>query len=422
MKNINDVIGIIGLGYVGLPLCLEFGKHFKAVGFDINKKRVLECQNQFDSNLESSKDHFLEAKYATFTHNHFDLEACNIYIVTVPTPITHSKMPDFGPLIGACKLIGDVISKGDIVIFESTVYPGATEDICIPEIEKQSKFRYNKDFFAGYSPERINPGDKDNKLSNIIKVTSGSTPETSSKVATLYSSVVKAGVYKAPSIKVAEAAKIVENIQRDVNIAFMNELFMILSKLDIDTHEVLEAAKSKWNFLDFKPGFVGGHCISVDPYYLIEKAGEEGIITDIILASRKINEEIPSFVGEQFLEKIDNQCLPRKEAKVLILGFTFKENCPDTRNTKVKDLVEYLNERVVLVDVFDPNVSSLNTVEFSKINFVQEPGKDYDAIFIAVAHDQFRELGFSKICGYGKSNAVIFDYKNMFFEEIKSLK
>ena len=418
MKNVNNVIGIIGLGYVGLPLCLEFGRHFKTIGFDINRKRILECRNKSDTNLESSKDDFLKAEHATFTHDHLDLNACNIYIVTVPTPITHSKMPDFEPLIGACKLIGDVISKEDIVIFESTVYPGATEDVCIPIIEERSQYSYNEDFFAGYSPERINPGDKVNRLPNIVKVTSGSTPEIADRVANLYSVVVKAGVYKAPSIKVAEASKIVENIQRDVNIAFMNELFMIFAKLNIDTHEVLEAAKTKWNFLDFQPGFVGGHCISVDPYYLIKKAGEAGIIPDIILASRKINEAIPSVVGEQLLERIDDQRLPRREAKILILGFAFKENCPDVRNTKVADLVEYLRRKVGCVDVYDPNVSPLDAVDHFGINLIQDLGADYDAIFIAVGHDQFRDLGLSKIIKFGKKNAVIFDYKNIFCDDI----
>jgi|TARA_B110001469_G_C9648913_1_gene330073 UDP-N-acetyl-D-galactosamine dehydrogenase len=418
MKNVNNVIGIIGLGYVGLPLCLEFGRHFKTIGFDINRKRILGCRDKSDINLESSKDDFLKAEHATFTHDHLDLNACNIYIVTVPTPITHSKMPDFGPLIGACKLIGDVISKEDIVIFESTVYPGATEDVCIPIIEERSKYIYNEDFFAGYSPERINPGDKVNRLPNIVKVTSGSTPEIANRVANLYSVVVKVGVYKAPSIKVAEASKVVENIQRDVNIAFMNELFMIFSKLNIDTHEVLEAAKTKWNFLDFQPGFVGGHCISVDPYYLIKKAGEAGIIPDIILASRKINEAIPSVVGEQLLERIDDQRLPRREAKILILGFAFKENCPDIRNTKVADLVEYLDRKVGCVDVYDPNVSPLDAVDHFGINLIQDPGADYDAIFIAVGHDQFRDLGLSKIIEFGKQNAVIFDYKNIFRDDI----
>ena len=418
MKNVNNVIGIIGLGYVGLPLCLEFGRHFKTIGFDINRKRILECRDKSDINLESSKDDFLKAEHATFTHDHLDLNACNIYIVTVPTPITHSKMPDFGPLIGACKLIGDVISKEDIVIFESTVYPGATEDVCIPIIEERSKYIYNEDFFAGYSPERINPGDKVNRLPNIVKVTSGSTPEIANRVANLYSVVVKVGVYKAPSIKVAEASKVVENIQRDVNIAFMNELFMIFSKLNIDTHEVLEAAKTKWNFLDFQPGFVGGHCISVDPYYLIKKAGEAGIIPDIILASRKINEAIPSVVGEQLLERIDDQRLPRRAAKILILGFAFKENCPDVRNTKVADLVEYLRRKVGCVDVYDPNVSPLDAVDHFGINLIQDPGADYDAIFIAVGHDQFRDLGLSKIIKFGKQNAVIFDYKNIFCDDI----
>ncbi len=417
MKSVNNVIGIIGLGYVGLPLCLEFGRLFKTIGFDINKRRVLECQNQTDTNLESSKDDFVRAEHATFTYDHLDLEACNTYIITVPTPITHSKMPDFEPLIGACRLIGDVISKEDIVIFESTVYPGATEDVCIPIIEEHSKLRYNEDFFAGYSPERINPGDKVNRLPNIVKVTSGSTTQIANRVAHLYSKVVKAGVYRAPSIKVAEASKIVENIQRDVNIAFMNELFMIFSKLNIDTYEVLEAAKTKWNFLDFRPGFVGGHCISVDPYYLIEKAGEAGIIPDIILASRKINEAMPLVVGEQLLERIDDQCLPRREARILILGFAFKENCPDVRNTKVADLVKYLNRKVGCVDVYDPNVSPTDAVNHFGINLIQYPGADYDAIFIAVGHDQFRNLGLSKITAFGKSKAVILDYKNIFRDD-----
>jgi len=390
MKNVNNVIGIIGLGYVGLPLCLEFGRHFKTIGFDINRKRILECCNKSDTNLESSKDDFLKAEHATFTHDHLDLNACNIYIVTVPTPITHSKMPDFGPLIGACKLIGDVISKEDIVIFESTVYPGATEDECIPIIAERSKYIYNEDFFAGYSPERINPGDKVNRLPNIVKVTSGSTPEIANRVANLYSVVVKAGVYKAPSIKVAEASKVVENIQRDVNIALMNELFMIFSKLNIDTHEVLEAAKTKWNFLDFQPGFVGGHCISVDPYYLIKKAGEAGIIPDIILASRKINEAIPSVVGEQLLERIDDQRLPRRDAKILILGFAFKENCPDFRNTKVYDLYLKMVRLGLRVQIYDPVIdisAAREKYDIQILNDIEEI--DARVAFIAVGHDEF---------------------------------
>ncbi len=405
-------IAIIGLGYVGLPLAVEFGKKYPTIGFDIDAKRIEELRCNEDRTLEVTSDELRSAQMLTFTNTQEHIKEANVYIVTVPTPIDNHRQPDLAPLIKASELLGQVIAKGDVVIYESTVYPGATEEDCIPVIEKVSALKFNKDFFAGYSPERINPGDKERPVSMIVKVTSGSTPEVADFVDELYKSIITVGTFKAASIKVAEASKIIENTQRDVNIALMNELSMIFDNLKICTNDVIEAAATKWNFIKLTPGLVGGHCIGVDPYYLVHKSMSVGHIPDIIRTAREINDGMPRYVASKLLKAMIASDIAIKGSNILVTGLTFKENCPDTRNTKVVELVNELQSYGMNVDIVDPWVDRSSLEAFTNINFVLEPkeGK-YDAIVIAVAHKEFIELG-SGVRRYGKENCAILDMKD----------
>lgn len=407
-----QAIGVIGLGYVGLPLAVEFGKHYPVVGFDISQKRISELKNGVDSTLEVNKEELESANRLSFSATPSDLQKCNVFIVTVPTPIDIHKRPDLTPLIKASETIGKVLKKGDIVIYESTVYPGATEEDCVPVLERVSGLAFNRDFFAGYSPERINPGDKEHRLTNIKKVTSGSTPEVADKVDALYRSIVTAGTHKASSIKVAEAAKVIENTQRDLNIALINELAKLFSRLEIDTLEVLEAAGTKWNFLPFRPGLVGGHCIGVDPYYLTHKAQAVGYHPEVILAGRRINDSMGRFVASEMIKAMLKKCIQIKGARILIMGLTFKENCPDLRNTRVVDVIRELQEYQVDVDVYDPWVSAEEANnEYGITPVAQLDDNCYDGIIIAVAHRQFRNIGGNRMHSLGKPDHVIFDLK-----------
>ncbi|BEI22392.1 nucleotide sugar dehydrogenase [Vibrio fluvialis] len=381
-------IGIIGQGYVGLPLAVEFGKKFCTLGFDISNDRVRELSRGIDSTLECSSEEIKGSVGLKFSSDIRELENCNVYIVTVPTPIDKNKQPDLSPLIMASKMLGDVISKGDVVIYESTVYPGATEETCIPEIEKKSGLHYNLDFFAGYSPERINPGDKERRVSNILKVTSGSTPEIADFVDELYASVIMAGTHKASSIKVAEASKVIENVQRDVNIALINELHQIFDKLNIDTSEVIEAASTKWNFMKLFPGLVGGHCIGVDPYYLLYKSKSTGYVPDLIRTSREINDNMSSFVIDSFCKRLIKSSINPLNLKVLIMGFSFKPNCPDIRNTKVVDIVLGLRELGFSVTVYDPWVNIQEAKYIYNIDVVNQINDFHDIGLIMVEHDE----------------------------------
>jgi len=411
-KNVQ--VAIIGLGYVGLPLAIEFSKKLNVIGFDINKKRIADLKNNIDSTLEVEKNEFYLAKNIRFTNDKKDLEICNVYIVTVPTPIDSNNAPDLGPLLKASALLSSVIRKGDIVVFESTVYPGATEEVCIPVIEKESGLKYNDDFFAGYSPERINPGDKVNTLTKIKKITSGSTPATADFVDRLYGSIIKAGTYKASSIRVAEAAKVIENTQRDLNIAIINEFAKIFNKLGIDTQEVLEAAGTKWNFLPFKPGLVGGHCISVDPYYLTYKAKEVGYQPEVILAGRRINDGMGAYCATQVIKALSQKKIHIDDAKVLVLGFTFKGDCPDIRNTKIIDLVREVESYSVKVDIFDSWASPLEVKNIYDRRVILNPMEGfYDAVIIAVDHSEFRQWGEAKIRKFCKPNHVLYDIKHV---------
>lgn len=407
-------IAIIGLGYVGLPLAVEFGKKFKTIGFDINSNRIDELRQGIDKTLEVDKEELLSASNLTFSSNIADLNDANVYVVTVPTPVDEHKRPDLTPLIRASTMLGKVVSKGDVVVYESTVYPGATEEDCIPLIEKESGLKYNVDFFAGYSPERINPGDKEHRLTTIKKITSGSTPETAEFVDSLYRSIVTAGTHKASSIRVAEAAKVIENTQRDLNIALVNELALIFNRMGIDTLDVLEAAGTKWNFLPFRPGLVGGHCIGVDPYYLTHKAQEIGYSPEVILAGRRINDSMGQYVVSQVVKRMLKKRIHIEDANVLILGLTFKENCPDIRNTRVVDLVREFRDYGANVDLFDPWVNSRDAEHEYGITPINEPpqGK-YDAIVLAVAHRQFREMGVEKIRKLGRRDCVLYDIKSI---------
>lgn len=412
-------IAVIGLGYVGLPLAIEFGKKYKVIGFDINQNRIEELQGGFDHTLEADLDAMNEAtnlrmtdseKGLSFSFVESDLKDYNTYIVTVPTPINNFNMPDLSPLIGASRMLGHVVSKGDIVIYESTTYPGCTEEDCIPQIEKVSGLKFNIDFFAGYSPERINPGDKINTLTRIKKVTSGSTPEIADVVNDLYASIITAGTHKAPSIKVAEASKIIENAQRDVNISFVNELALIFDKVGIDTNDVLEAAGTKWNFLKYRPGLVGGHCISVDPYYLSSKAESLGYVPQVILSGRHVNNSIAPFIANKVLKLMIHKGQTIKGTNVLILGVTFKENCPDIRNTKVIDIYREMCEFGTNVDIYDPWASATEVEEEYGVKIMSEldTNKKYDAVLLAVAHDEFKSFDFES---HYKAGAVIFDTK-----------
>lgn len=408
-------IGIIGLGYVGLPLAVEFGKKYSVLGFDINQSRVDVLQGGHDATLEVSDNELADVKNLTFSCNKQELAECNVYIVTVPTPIDDGNAPDLTPLRKASELLGEFVKKGDVVIYESTVYPGATEEVCLPIIEKVSGLVFNQDFFAGYSPERINPGDKVNTLTKIMKITSGSTPEIGEFVNNLYGSIITAGTHLAGSIKVAEAAKVIENTQRDLNIAIVNEFAKIFNRLGIDTEEVLNAAGTKWNFLKFKPGLVGGHCISVDPYYLTHKAQEVGYRPEVILAGRRINDGMGEYVATQLVKKISSQKIHVDEAKVLVLGFTFKGDCPDVRNTKIIDIVKELKDFNMSVDVYDgwanptevEHEYGLSLISFLKENY-------YDGIILAVDHSEFKNMGVEEIRKLGKEKHVLYDVKHVF--------
>src|SRR5690554_1359082 len=408
----NVKIAVIGLGYVGLPLAVEFGKHYPVIGFDINQKRVGALKTGVDSTLEVSREEMAEASQLSYSSNPADLADINVYIVTVPTPIDTHKRPDLTPLIKASETIGQTLKQGDIVIYESTVYPGATEEDCVPVLERVSGLTFNKDFFAGYSPERINPGDKVNRLTSIKKVTSGSTPEVADKVDALYQSIITAGTHKASSIKVAEAAKVIENTQRDLNISLVNELAMIFNRMKIDTLDVLEAAGTKWNFLPFRPGLVGGHCIGVDPYYLTHKALEVGYHPEVILAGRRTNAGMGRYVASELVKAMLNKSIQVKGSRVLVLGLAFKENCPDIRNTRITDVIKDLEEYAVHVDVCDPWVDPSEAKHEYNVDIVEQPELGaYDAILVAVAHNQFKEMGAERLRAFGKPVNVLYDLK-----------
>lgn len=405
-------IAIIGLGYVGLPLAVEFGKKVPVVGFDIHQKRIDELTRGQDHTLEVSPEELKQSMHLSYTTSLDDLKSCNFFIVTVPTPIDQYKQPDLTPLVKASHSIGQVLKKGDIVVYESTVYPGATEEVCIPELEKISGLIFNQDFFAGYSPERINPGDKLHRVTNILKITSGSTPEVADFVDEVYNLIIEAGTHKAANIKVAEAAKVIENTQRDVNIALINELALIFNKMGIDTEAVLEAAGTKWNFLPFRPGLVGGHCIGVDPYYLTHKAQAIGYNPEIILAGRRLNDGMGAYVVTQLVKAMLKKRIQVEDAKVLILGLSFKENCPDIRNTRIIDIVNELQEYHVNVDVYDPWVDAAEAEHEYGISPVQSVEKGaYDAVILAVAHEQFKDMGAEAIRALGKPAHVLYDLK-----------
>ncbi|WP_180003625.1 MULTISPECIES: Vi polysaccharide biosynthesis UDP-N-acetylglucosamine C-6 dehydrogenase TviB [unclassified Acinetobacter] len=405
-------IAIIGLGYVGLPLAVEFGKKVPVVGFDIHQKRIDELRSGRDHTLEVSPEELAQSAQLRYSANLEDLKDCNFFIVTVPTPIDEYKQPDLTPLVKASESIAKVLKKGDIVVYESTVYPGATEEVCIPVLEKNSGLIFNQDFYAGYSPERINPGDKLHRVTNILKITSGSTPEVADYVDTVYNLIIEAGTHKAASIKVAEAAKVIENTQRDVNIALINELALIFNKMGIDTEAVLQAAGTKWNFLPFRPGLVGGHCIGVDPYYLTHKAQAIGYNPEIILAGRRLNDGMGAYVVTQLVKAMLKKRIQVEDAKVLILGLSFKENCPDIRNTRIIDIVKELKEYHIDADVYDPWVDATEAEHEYGISPVQalENGK-YDAVILAVAHEQFKAMGADAIRALGKSEHVLYDLK-----------
>ena len=413
LRNLR--VGVIGLGYVGLPLAVEFGKRFNTIGFDVKQDRVDELRRGQDSTLETTPEELAAATRLACTTRLADLKECRVFIVTVPTPIDEYKRPDLTPLVKASESVGQVLKKGDVVVYESTVYPGCTEEVCVPILERVSGLRFNKDFYAGYSPERINPGDKQHRLPTIRKVTSGSTPEVADFVDGLYRSIVTVGTHKASSIKVAEAAKVIENTQRDVNIALINELALIFNRLGIDTEEVLKAAGSKWNFLPFRPGLVGGHCIGVDPYYLTHKAQAIGYHPEMILAGRRINDNMGIYVAQQVAQLMIARRIQVRDARILVLGLTFKENCPDVRNSKVVDVVRELGKYGARVDVYDPWADAEEAQHEYGLKPVRrlKPGT-YDAIVVGVAHDQFRQVGIAKIRELGKRNHVLYDIKYVF--------
>lgn len=404
-------IGVIGLGYVGLPLAVEFGKVFDTVGFDINSKRVDELNKGIDRTLEVETKDLKSAKLLKCTSKLEELKKCDFFIVAVPTPVDKYKNPDLTPLIRASETVGKVIKKKDIVVYESTVYPGATEEDCIPVVERISGLKMNKDFFCGFSPERINPGDKVHTLTTIRKITSGSTPESAEEIDQVYRKVIKAGTHKASSIKVAEAAKVIENSQRDINIAFVNELAVLFDRMGIDTIEVLEAAGTKWNFLPFRPGLVGGHCIGVDPYYLTHKAEEIGYHPEVILAGRRINDNMGTFVANKVIKLMIGKGHTIKDSRVLVLGMTFKENCPDIRNSRVIDIINELNEFGCMVDVYDPWADKHEVKDEYGVDLVAKPGKNYSAVICAVAHDEFRKIDLNKM--KKDKNAVVYDVKSI---------
>ncbi|MDA7658415.1 nucleotide sugar dehydrogenase [bacterium] len=420
MQNKEAVIGVVGLGYVGLPLAVEFGKQFKTLGFDINQERIDKLNADIDHTLECSPEQLSSSTHLYFSTDQRELEACEIYIITVPTPIDQNKTPDLQPLIGATKTVGKVLKPRNIVIYESTVYPGCTEEDCVPVLERQSGLKHNSDFFCGYSPERINPGDRDHTVTKILKVTSGSTPEIGEIVDDLYKSIIEAGTHLAPSIKVAEAAKVIENSQRDINIAFVNELSMIFHRMGIDTNAVLEAAGTKWNFLPFRPGLVGGHCIGVDPYYLAQRAKQVGYHPEIILAGRRLNDSMGKEVAQRVIKLMINKGHRIKGSKVTLLGITFKENCPDIRNSRVIDVIQELQEFGCNVEVYDPwadpkEVMREYGIELLGARPTLEDKAGSDTIVVAVAHDQFKELDYSNL---SKDGCVIFDLKSLLPEGV----
>ena len=403
-------IGIIGLGYVGLPLAVEFGKILSVIGFDINTERIEELKRGYDRTREVEPEELLKSKHLTYSSVVGDLKEASYYIVTVPTPIDEFKKPDLRPLESASRTVGTVLKKGDIVIYESTVYPGCTEEVCVPILEKTSGLRFNIDFFCGYSPERINPGDKIHRVTTIKKVTSGSTPEVADKVDQLYKKIITAGTHRASSLKVAEAAKVIENSQRDVNIAFVNELALIFERMGIDTHEVLEAAGTKWNFLPFKPGLVGGHCIGVDPYYLTHKAESLGYHSEVILSGRRINDNMGIHIANTVVKLMAQNDLPINKANVLILGITFKENCPDIRNSRVVDVVKELRSFGTIVDIYDP-LANVDEVQHEyDLLLTEKLTKKYHAIILAVGHQEFKQLNWKDLCS---ENTVIYDVKGI---------
>jgi UDP-N-acetyl-D-galactosamine dehydrogenase len=413
MQNLEDTkLAIIGLGYVGLPLAVEFGKRYDTVGFDINRARIEELRGGRDSTLEVNSEELAEAGRLRFSSELADIADRNVYIVTVPTPIDSAKRPDLTPLIRASEALSKVLKRGDTVVYESTVYPGCTEEVCVPILEKGSGLVFNRDFFAGYSPERINPGDKQHRVTSILKVTSGSTPEAADFVDRLYGSIITAGTHKASSLKVAEAAKVIENTQRDLNIALVNDLSILFNKLGIDTLEVLQAAGTKWNFLPFRPGLVGGHCIGVDPYYLTHKAQEVGHHPDVILAGRRTNDGMGVYVANEVIRLMVRKGINPVRARVLVLGLAFKENCPDLRNTRVVDIVHALHAYNAQVDVHDPWINADEAKHEYALSPVASPVPgDYDAVIVAVGHRQFIELGVEGIRGYGKPDSVVYDVK-----------
>jgi UDP-N-acetyl-D-galactosamine dehydrogenase len=413
--NQEKTIAVIGLGYVGLPLAVEFGKYRVTLGFDINKIRIKELQNGLDHTLECSPQELLSATHLCYSANVSDLHSAQVFIVTVPTPVDKANRPEMRPLVKASEIVGNVLKAGDIVIYESTVYPGATEEVCVPVLEKFSGLKFNEDFFCGYSPERINPGDKEHRLPNIKKITSGSTPEVADEVDQLYQQIITAGTHKVSSIRVAEAAKVIENTQRDVNIALINELSLIFNKLGIDTLEVLQAAGTKWNFLPFRPGLVGGHCIGVDPYYLTHKAQEVGYHPEVILAGRRINDSMAAHVANETIKLMLRKGHSVMDSKVLVLGLTFKENCPDLRNTKVVEIVRVLRSYSSQVDVYDPWIDVAEAQqEFGLQCLTEKPALgQYAAIVLAVGHHQFLTMGEQGIRAFGQSGAVVYDVKSI---------
>ncbi len=423
MTQSDKKIAIIGLGYVGLPLAVEFGKQRTVIGFDINQARIDELRGGSDSTLETEPEELAQAQGLSFTTDIDDIAECSIYIVTVPTPIDDHKRPDLTPLVKSSETVGKVLKRGDIVIYESTVYPGATEEDCVPVLERVSGLKFNEDFFCGYSPERINPGDKEHRLPTIRKVTSGSTPEVADEVDALYAEIITAGTYKAASIKVAEAAKVIENTQRDLNIALVNELAIIFNKMGIDTLDVLEAAGTKWNFLPFRPGLVGGHCIGVDPYYLTHKAEAIGYHPHVILAGRRINDGMGAYVAGEMVKAMMKRRIQVNGAKVLVLGLTFKENCPDLRNTRVVDVIAELEDYGVDVDVYDPWASAAEAREEYGIELVDKPVTGaYDAVLAAVAHREFAEMGEAELRKLTRGEAVFYDLKNILPESAADLR
>lgn len=419
----QETIAVIGLGYVGLPLAVEFGKKRPIIGFDVNEMRIEELQRGRDRTREVTESDLEASGNLRFTADEKELEACEIYIVTVPTPVDESKRPDLGPLRRASQMLGRHLQKGDLVIYESTVFPGATEEVCVPELEAASGLRFNEDFYCGYSPERINPGDKEHRVTTIKKVTSGSTPDAAERVDALYREIITAGTHKASSIKVAEAAKVIENTQRDLNIALVNELAKIFNRLGIDTQAVLEAAGTKWNFLPFRPGLVGGHCIGVDPYYLTHKAQAIGYHPEIILAGRRLNDGMGAYVAGELVKAMLKAGMAIKDARILVLGLTFKENCPDLRNSRVVDVISELEDYGAQVDVHDPWVNPDEArVEYGVTPIAEPAAGSYDAIVLAVAHGKFHEQGAAGIRAWGRAGHVLYDLKHVFSQDEADLR